>query len=190
MWRLAGGCGAGGEQCGWRQAGETAALTREVGLVGVAGFGGETGERCVGGAGSLGAVQEALEAEHAGEGRWAVADGALEAAAQLALAQPGGAGAGGDGREVILAGGRSCEGERRAPDLVVGILGRGQSLGDPADQREQRGAFVFRCGDAILHAPRIRSPELGERHALIAQLGCRHAQCGTRRTDPEAHTNP
>src|SRR4051812_46903475 len=83
---VAGGPGAGGEQRARRQAREAAALAGEVRLVGVAGGEGELRE--VGCAGGLaGEREEALEAEHPLQRLGAVADGVVEAAAQLALAE-------------------------------------------------------------------------------------------------------
>jgi hypothetical protein len=160
-----------------------------VGLLGVAGLGGEAGERRTDGAGRVSMVQEALEAQNTGQRRRAVADGAFEAAAQLALAQAGGAGAGRDGGSVVLTDDRSREGERRPPDLVVGVLRRGQPRRDPADQGQQRSARVLRRGNAILQPPRIRSPKLSQRHALIAQFTNRNAQRRTRRANAEAHAD-
>src|SRR3954449_11718097 len=83
---VAGGPGAGGEQRARREAREAAALAGEVRLVGVAGGEGELRE--VGCAGGLaGEREEALEAEHPLQRLGAVADGVVEAAAQLALAE-------------------------------------------------------------------------------------------------------
>src|SRR3954470_8030782 len=81
---LAGRAGAGGEQRGGREAREAAALTGEVRLVGVAGGEGELGEagRC---ARLRRQREEALEAQHPLQRLRAVADGVVEAAAQLAL---------------------------------------------------------------------------------------------------------
>ena len=80
---LAGGRRALGQERARGEAGQAAALAREVRLVGVAGVGGETGERSP----AARDGEEALEPQHAAQRARPVADGALEPAPQLALAQ-------------------------------------------------------------------------------------------------------
>src|SRR3954451_7417930 len=77
----------------WRQAGELASLTREVGLVGVAGRRRGAGQLDLR---QLHLVHEALEAQDAVQGLGREADVADEAAQQLALAEVRPRGRGGD----------------------------------------------------------------------------------------------
>src|SRR2546430_341840 len=71
------------DELGRRQAAEVVALPRQVGLIGEARLGGRLGQ---GVAVVLDEVEEVAESENAAEHLRAVADGALEAAAKVALA--------------------------------------------------------------------------------------------------------
>ena len=175
---LAGGHRAVAQQRGGRAVGEPLALAREVRLVGVTRVEREPREACARVA--LGEREEALEPLDPDEGGRAVAHGALEAAAQLALAERDEVGG------LVHRRAAAHERERCLAHQRIAVSRRREAVGDTAEQLGDRVVGRLRPGHAILEFPRSAAPQLFERDAEVQELVRGHAERRARRSDAEA----
>src|SRR5438477_4939992 len=151
------------DELGRRQAAEVVALPRQVGLIGIARLGGRLGQ---GVAVVLDEVEEVAESENAPEHLRAVADGALEAAPQLALADVESL------AEVTHTGRRRLGGDQFDSGGNVRVRGVG------VVESGQQGGFEYRLfglhggsgGQVGGEPPRMGSPDALERDAAVGEL--------------------